>query len=107
MATNMTLLPLVPEKCSHNPCICYLKIGKIGVILGVKTCEVFLRFLAIIFLRSVVLTSQRLLCINCFTSLVCYTGFYTEYEPKIDTSVGAKYRFDEKLFCFLGSSWYQ
>ena len=63
MATNMTLHPLVPEKCSHNPCICYLKIGKIGVILGVKTCEVFLCFLAIIFLRFVVVTSLWLLCI--------------------------------------------
>ena len=39
------------------------------VILGIKTCEVFLCFLAIIFLGFIVLTSYWLLCINCFTSL--------------------------------------
>ena len=52
------------------------------VYLGVKTCEVFLCFLAIFFLGSIVLTSQWLLCIHCFTSLVSFTGFYTEDEPK-------------------------
>ena len=36
----------------------------LGVILRVKTCEVFLCFLAIIFLGSIVLTSQWLLCIH-------------------------------------------
>ena len=40
------------------------------VYLGVKTCEVFLSFVAIIFLGSIVLTSQWLICIHCFTSLV-------------------------------------
>ena len=55
-----------------------------GVILGVKTSEVFVCILAIIFLGSIVLTSQWLLCINCFTSLVSFTGFYTEYEPMAD-----------------------
>ena len=54
-----------------------------GVILRVKTCEVFLCFLAIIFLGSIVLTSHWLLCINCFTSLVSFTGFYTEDEPTL------------------------
>ena len=43
------------------------------VILGVKTCEVFLCFQAIIF--------KGLFCIYCFLSLVSFTGFYTEYEP--------------------------
>ena len=52
-----------------------------GVYLGVKTCEVFHSFLAIIFLGSIVLTSQRLLCIHCFTSLVSFTYFYPEDEP--------------------------
>ena len=51
------------------------------VYLGVKTCEVFLCFLATIFLGSIVLSSQWLLCIHCFTSLVSFTGFYTEDEP--------------------------
>ena len=51
------------------------------VILGVKTCEVFLCFLVIFFLGSIVLTSHWLLCINCFPLLVRFTGFYTEYEP--------------------------
>ena len=55
----------------------------LGVILRVKTCEVFLCFLAIIFLGSIVLTSYWLLCINCFTSLVSFTGFYTEDEPTL------------------------
>ena len=49
--------------------------------LGVKTCEVFLCFLATIFLGSIVLSSQWLLCIHCFTSLVSFTGFYTKDEP--------------------------
>ena len=34
------------------------------VTLGVKTCEVFLCFLAIIFLGSIVFTAQPLLCIT-------------------------------------------
>ena len=29
------------------------------------------------------LTSQRLLCVNCFTSLVSFTGSYTEYEQEV------------------------
>ena len=48
-------------------------------IFAVKTCEVFLCFLSIIFLGSIVLTFHRLLCMNCFTSLVRFTGFCTEY----------------------------
>ena len=51
------------------------------VYLGVKTCEVFLCFLAIIFLGSNVLSSQWLLCIHWFMSLVSFTGFYTKDEP--------------------------
>ena len=46
----------------------------LGSYLDVKTCEVFLCFLAIIFLGSIVLTSQWLLCIHCFTSLISFTG---------------------------------
>ena len=53
------------------------------LILGVKTCKVFLCFLAIVFLGSIVLTSQWLLCIHCFTSLVSFKGFYTENEPDL------------------------
>jgi len=52
------------------------------VYLGVKTCQVFLCSLAIIFVVSNVLTSQWLLCIHCFTSLVSFTGFYTEDGPR-------------------------
>ena len=58
-------------------------INQFGLILGVKTCEVFLCFLAIVFLGSIVLTSQWLLCIHCFTSLVSFTGFYTEVNPQL------------------------
>ena len=51
------------------------------VYLAVKTCEVFLCFLAIIFLGSNVLTSQWLPCTHFFTSAVSFTGFYTKDEP--------------------------
>ena len=51
------------------------------VYLVVKTCEVFLSFLAIIFLGSIVLSSQWLLCIHCFMSLVSFTEFCTKDEP--------------------------
>ena len=77
MPTTMTLHPLASEKCSYNLYICYLKIGKPGIIRSVKTCLVSLFFVAIIFFRSIVLTSQRFLCINCFTSLVSYAGSST------------------------------
>ena len=53
------------------------------VYLGVKTCEVFLCFLDFIFLGSIVLAFQWLLCIHCFTSLVSFKGFYTEDEPDL------------------------
>ena len=56
--------------------------SKFRVFLSVKTCEVFLFFLIIIFLGYIVLTPQWLLCIHCFTSLVSFTGFFTEDEPK-------------------------
>jgi len=47
----------------------------------------FLCILAIIFHGSIVLTSHWPLCVHCFTSLVSFTGFYTEDEP---------------IFCLLG-----
>ena len=58
------------------------------VILGVKPCEVFLGFLALIFLDCIVLTSHWLLCFSCFThtSLVRFTGFCTQYEPNPNDS---------------------
>ena len=59
------------------------------VYLGVKTSEVFLSFVAITFLSSIVLTSQWLICIHCFTSLVSFTGFHTEDEP--NSLYGCKY----------------
>ena len=52
------------------------------VYLCVKTCEVFLCFVTIMFVLSFVLTSLPLLCFLCSTSLVKVTGFYTEDEPK-------------------------
>ena len=52
------------------------------VYLGVKTCEVFLCFVTIMFVLSFVLTSLPLLCFLCSTSLVKVIGFYTEDEPK-------------------------
>lgn len=54
-----------------------------GVYLGVKTSELFPRcFLSNIFLGSIVLTSHSFLCIHRSTSLVSFTGFYTEDEPR-------------------------
>ena len=67
------------ERCRQH----YKHIDDFRVYLGVKTCEVFLCFLAIIFLGSIVLASQWLLCIHCFTSLVSFKGFYTEDEPDL------------------------
>ena len=52
-----------------------------------------LLFLGIILLSSIVLTSHWLLCINCFTSLVRFTGFYTEYEPHLDRTSSANRAF--------------
>lgn len=37
--------------------------------------------MAFIFLGSIVLTSQSLLCVLCFSSLVNLTGSFTEEEP--------------------------
>ena len=57
----------------------YIKVsdhGKKRVYLGVKTCEVFLCFVAIIFLGSIVSNSLFSL------SLLNVTGSYTEDEPK-------------------------
>ena len=51
---------------------------------GVKTCEVFLCFLVFIFLGSIVLASQWLLCFHCFTlPSVSFKGFYTEDAPDL------------------------
>ena len=43
----------------------------------VKTCEVFLCFVAIVRARSIMLTSLFF----CFMSLASVTGFYTKDEP--------------------------
>ena len=51
----------------------------VRVYLCVKTCEVFLCFVAIVKVRSIMLTS--LFC--CFTSLVSVKGSYTEDKPEI------------------------
>ena len=65
----MLNLPWTPKYCDKIDNV------SIGVILGVKTCEILLSFLAIIIFDSIVLNSRWLLCINCFTSLVSFTGF--------------------------------
>ena len=63
-----------------------------------KTCEVFLCFLAIIFLGSILLTSQWLLCIHCLTPLVSFTGFYSEDEPEKKKNLLGYFRFFSNLF---------
>ena len=58
---------------------------KCGVYLGVKTCEVFLCFVTIMFVLSFVLTYLLpVLCFLCSTSLVKVIGFYTKDEPKCE-----------------------
>ena len=42
------------------------------------------------------LSSQWLLCIHCFTTLVSFTGFYTEYEP---------YRVRANMYVNLKEGW--
>ena len=42
------------------------------------------------------LPSQWLLCIHCFTTLVSFTGFYTEYEP---------YRVRANMYVYLKEGW--
>ena len=56
---------------------------RIWVYLGVKTCELFLCFVAIVRVRSIMLTSLYSL----FYVTVSVTGFYTEDEPKISSSL--------------------
>ena len=52
-----------------------------GVYLGVKTCEVFPCSGATVYLLYIVSRFIVVLVILCFTSLVSFTGFYTEDEP--------------------------
>ena len=52
---------------------------KNGVYLSVKTCEVFLCFVAIVRVR---VCYVDFFVFFCFTSLVSVTGSYTEDEPK-------------------------
>ena len=51
-----------------------------GFCLGVKTCELFLCFGAIVFPFFVIYCFE-VFCFFCFTSLVRFSGFYTEDEP--------------------------
>ena len=53
----------------------YTRPHYIWVYLSVRTCELLLCFLAIIFHSSTVLTSQWLLCIHCFMSLMSFHKF--------------------------------
>ena len=60
---------------------------------GVKICEGFFCFLAIIFLGPI-LTYHWLLYIYCFTSLRRFTGFYSEYEPSFFQRIARAVRTD-------------
>ena len=51
------------------------------VYLGVKTCESFLCLRVIICVLYIVSGLFVVLIVLCFTSLVSFTGFYTEDEP--------------------------
>ena len=68
----------------------YFRSRKCRVYLGVKTCEVFLCFRAIIFLSCIVLTYQWRLCIYCFTSLVSFTGF--QFTPSMSRNVSIHHK---------------
>ena len=52
-----------------------------GVYLGVKTCEFFLCLGVIVYVLYIVSGLFVVLLVLCFTSLVSFTGFYTEDEP--------------------------
>ena len=56
---------------------------KFWVYLGVNTCEFFLCLGVIICVLYIVSGPFVVLLILCFTSLVSFTGFYTEDEPKL------------------------
>ena len=51
------------------------------VYLGVTTCEVFLCSGVIVYLLYIISRFIVVLVVLCFTSLVSFTGFYTEDEP--------------------------
>ena len=48
------------------------------VYLGIRTCELFLCFVAIVRVRVYL---ADFFCFACFTSLVSFIGSYTEVEP--------------------------
>ena len=52
-----------------------------GVYLGVKTCEIFLCLGVIVSLLYIVSRFFVVFLVLFFTSLVSFTGFYTEDEP--------------------------
>ena len=53
------------------------------VYLGAKTCEFFLCLGVIVCVVYIVSGLYVVLLVLCFTSLVSFTGFYTEDEPKL------------------------
>ena len=57
-----------------------------GQYLGVKTCEFFLSLGVIVCALYIVSGLFVVLLVLCFTSLVSFTGFYTEDEPNVDCS---------------------
>ena len=61
-------------------------VAKLWVYLGVKTCEVFLCLVVIVGVR--VYYVDFFVGFFCFTSLVSFTGSYTEDEPKLSFTPG-------------------
>ena len=83
----------------------YFRGRKCRVYLGVKTCEVFLCFRAIIFLSCIVLNYQWRLCIYCFTSLVSFTGFQFTAEMYLYT-IKRWCQFSKKRLHFVILEWH-
>ena len=60
--------------------------AKFWVYLGVRTCDIFLCFGAIVFLLYLCFASSVVLFVLCFTSPVSFTGSYTEDVPNFNDS---------------------
>ena len=61
-------------------------ISQIWVYLGIRTCERFLCFVAIVRVRIYYVDFFGFF-LFCFTSLVSFTGSFTEAEPKFYTTI--------------------
>ena len=76
MRSRQTAGVKVPLFSTRQPGVYVQQI--IWVYLDLKNCDIFLCFMAVIFLGSIVLTSHSLLCVLCLSSAVNLRGSFTE-----------------------------